>query len=204
MCRPTRRPPSWAVRRLEGEAFKKAQVQFNRKFSVAVEEEIKKKLEEFQGFLYQSSSGGSLPSKSSTDTPNGENGSIENLFAQFIGSKKRPPSVHDMGAIDMSKKQKKEARGEKIIPERKSRMATNVPAAEKLIWLDSIYDEEHNDYSNEDRQFLMRAKKAIHCYRNCCNRDTNAFLDLHGCVDKKGNRVFFLTKVKPCTSCNQS
>ena len=151
-------------------------------------------MEQFHGFLMEKEKEADDGKKSMTSAV-----AISALFEEFSGTScqhnKRPPE----SVLDSAVKKRKETRGEKKIDGRNH--FRSMTGDEKISFLNSVYDDEHNACCNEDRQFLLRAKSAAHCYRVCCANDAAIFKSKHGVSKGKSGWTFHLANIKGCAQC---
>ena len=109
------------------------------------------------------------------------------VFKEFLAAKGlsttpmtancRKRSAEDMVIISGNPK-KKERRGDRTIMGRDTYRRKK--PQEKLLFVQENYDENYKDYTNEDRQWLLRVKKIYKCLSSCCKGDPKLFLDRHG------------------------
>ena len=182
------------VHTLQAKAYKKAQAEFNARVHMEVERAVKERLESFHGYMLSKCEDEGVE-KSSTSTTTTD---VAQMFQEYTGvsGSKRPAEDSVLPTI----KKPKESRGEKRIEGRDSFRKMTCPV-EKLKYLVSIYNDNHGEYNNEDRQFLMRVRPAVICYTQCCNKDATAFKGKYG-VDTKKGWTFHVGKIKGCTTCN--
>jgi hypothetical protein len=184
------------VHSIEAAAFKRAKAQFDKEVKEEGDMMCKERLAEFEGYLsHQSSTADATVDKS-----------VDDLFASFMtekgfreGIKKRETG---WDGPDLPKRRKEE-RGQKVIEGRRSFQWMSM--VDRLEFLDKVYDEDHSAYANADRQFLIRAQKAIMCYRKCCDKDFDAFMEKHGVPSKKKNSplIFRPNEIKECETCEK-
>lgn len=188
------------VESLQGYALQRATADFNKKVEGAAKEESRKQMLGFQGYLLQRESNqqdGGADEKFST-------AEIATLFEEYLSKKnhyeaKRKAEHDPFDDLNKSKK-KKEARGEKEL-EKRSDFAKMKNAKEKFDFLEAIYDPNHGNYRNSDRQWLLRVKKTLHCYENCCNKDPNAYILRHGSGTTSPSSSFRLGDIRKCETC---
>lgn len=161
---------------------------------------MKRRLEEFHGFLLSKDEDCDTSSSKKEDKVEKREDVVANLFQKFAQLdsspiQKKRPAEDDINML----KRKKETRGEKKIDSRQ--LFRSLSAADKIAYLDVVYDDNQADYCNEDRLFLVRARAAVHCYRKCCNKNPIAFKEKYG-VDTKKGWTFHLNKVKGCSNCD--
>lgn len=186
---------------LQAEAYKKAKAAFNKQVATATEEAVKSRLETFHGFLLSNDDDPASKDVKKNLTPMKVDmpGLYETFFQAQINAQagsKRPANT----VLITPTKKPKETRGEKKA-EGRSVYKTLRTVVEKITYLDQVYDDNHDAYTNDDRHFLMRARAAVFCFRNCCNKDVNLFKDKHGVDLKNGGWTFHVVKIKGCSDC---
>ena len=82
-----------------------------------------------------------------------------------------------------SNKRKENRRGDKTIEGRNNFQTW--PAEKKLEFIDHNADFSTGDYAKGCRSWLIRVNPIAKCFRDCCNRNVDAFLLKHG--NDKGN-----------------
>ena len=181
---------------MQGQAYKQAAAEHAKEVQKEAEELCNKRLVEFYGFLVDKEA----TSEDSTR--------MSSLFLEFLEAKRiqAPATTEDLLVVSpedgrkrkasesVANVNKKERRGTKSVVGRDE--SSKLGAKEKIAFFDRIYDPNHGEYNNKDRQFLIRISGTVRCFRECCGKDVDVFLQKHGRGKKKA-----FTVASRCPSC---
>lgn len=184
------------VHSLEEAAYRRAKAEYDRKLPVEAELLSSDRLMEFGGWVSH---------KQTTSEETGVETCLDlpALFASFAKEK----GIHKRASVDTAlpePKKPKENRGNHTVEGRKA--FHKMTMSDRLEFLDRVYSDDHGDYANADRQFLLRASKAVLCYRQCCGKSFETFMGKYGkpCKRKTTSRpplIFQLQDIKGCETC---
>ena len=190
------------VNQMQGDAYQKAAAEHARNVSKEAKELSDKMMSEFHGFLLQQEG----VEKNVDDATNQQ---VRTLYSKFLAMKGignaaaascssvvTPESNRKRKAGEsMALANKKDRRGTKTIPNRGRKIEKG---ADLIVHWDTIMDTNTSDYIDKDRQFLLRIKRPVHCFRRCCNRDATLFMAKYA----PGKATFQLKDFKKgCQSC---
>jgi hypothetical protein len=143
------------VHSLEEATYRCAKAEFDRKLTVESEQLSSERLMEFGGWVTHKQMTSEIAGvETSLDVPA--------LFAAFAQEK----GIHKRASVDTAlpePNKPKENRGTNTVDGRKA--FPKMTMSDRLEFLDRVYSDDHGDYENADRQFLIRASKAVLCYR---------------------------------------
>lgn len=183
------------VHSIEAAAFKRAKAAFEEKLHKEAERLCADHVLEFGGYL--------LHKQSASNKTVGVI-DVDALFTSFMEEKgmhgyKR--EGEDTGLPEPKKL--KEVRGKKTVEGRQA--FPKMGMVDRIEFLDKVYSDDHAEYENADRQFLIRAKIAVVCYRQCCNRSFDSFMAKYGQPTRRKTSqpalIFQLKEIKGCETC---